>query len=220
MQKHILLLFVLMGATLATACSLGSSQPDPCDDGGSALFHDDFGGEQECGWTLYNQGGTVAAIEEGAFRISSSQPGEIWWSNPGRNYDDVIIIAQARQVSGPNDNAYGVICRYQNEANFYLFLISGDGYYAIGKYQSGSSQITYLTEDGRFQPSDIINQGMATNQIRASCIGDELSLAVNGLPLITVIDPTFVTGDIGVGVSTLQPGTAVVEFDDVLALAP
>ncbi len=220
MRKFIMLLFVFVGASLLAACSLGSSQPDPCNDGGSALFHDDFGGEQECGWAVYNQGGAVAAIEEGAFRISSSQPGQIWWSNPGRNFDDVVIIAQARQLGGPDDNAYGVICRYQNEENFYLFLISGDGFYAIGKYQSGTEQVTYLTQDGRFQPSDVINQGMATNQIRASCIGSELTLAVNGLPLVTVTDPTFVTGDVGMGVSTLQPGTAVVEFDDFLAIAP
>ncbi len=220
MRKFFVLLFALAGTLLLASCSIGGSEPDMCDDGGASLFHDDFSGEQECGWILYNQGGSVAEIEEGAFRISASQPGEIWWSNPGRSYDDVVVITQARQVSGPDDNAYGVICRYQNEENFYLFLISGDGFYAIAKYQSGNEQVVYLTEDGRFQPSDVINQGVATNQIRASCIGNELSLAVNGLPLITVTDPTFVTGDVGVAVSTFQPGTAVVEFDDLLVIAP
>lgn len=219
MRNFIKVLSILVGLFVVSACSIGNRDPDPCNDGGS-LFHDDFSGEQDCGWILYNQGGAVTTIEEGTFRISTSQPGQIWWSNPGRNFDDVVITTQARQVSGPDDNAYGVICRYQNEENFYLFLISGDGYYAIGKYQSGSSQITYLSGDGRFQFSDVINQGVATNQVRASCIGNELSLSVNGLPLVSVTDPTFVTGDLGVGVSTLEPGTAVVEFDDLLVIAP
>lgn len=219
MRKIQLLLIAISGVFLLSACSIGGSTPDPCNEGGS-LFFDDFSGEQECGWALYNQSGAVTAIEEGAFRISTSQPGQIWWSNPGRSYTDVVITTQARQVSGPNDNAYGVICRYQNEDNFYLFLISGDGYYAIGKYQTGSDQIIYLSGDGRFQPSDVINQGAATNQVRASCIGNELSLAVNGLPLVSVVDPTFVTGDIGLGVSTLEPGTAVVEFDQLQVLTP
>jgi hypothetical protein len=219
MRKFFYLLVMMVSTLLLAACSLGGSEPDPCNEGG-ALFFDDFSGEQECGWALYNQSGAVTTIEEGAFRISTSQPGQIWWSNPGRNYNDVVITTQARQVSGPNDNAYGVICRYQNEDNFYLFLISGDGYYAIGKYQTGSDQIIYLSGDGRFQFSDVINQGVATNQIRASCIGSELSLVVNGLLLVSVVDPTFVTGDVGLGVSTLEPGTAVVEFDQMQVLAP
>jgi hypothetical protein len=219
MRKFFLLLSMISSVLLLAACSIGGNDPDSCNEGG-ALFFDDFSGEQECGWALYNQGGAVTSIEEGAFRISTSQPGQIWWSIPGRNFNDVVITTQARQVSGPNDNAYGVVCRYQNEENFYLFLISGDGYYAIGKYQAGSEQILYLSGDGRFQFSDIINQGVATNQVRASCIGNELSLAVNGLPLVTVTDPTFVTGDIGLGVSTLEPGTAVVEFDQIQVLAP
>lgn len=214
-----LLLFLLISSTFLVACTLGNSGPDACD-GEGVVFLDDFSGEQDCGWVLYNRGGTVVQIEDDVLRVSTGQPGQIWWSNPGRNYDDVIITVQARQVSGPNDNAYGVICRYQSVENFYLFLISGDGYYAIGKYQSGDNQITYLSGEGQYQFSDVINQGVATNQIRASCIGNELSLAVNGLPLAAVTDPTFVTGDIGLGVSTFELGTAVVEFDNVRVVAP
>ncbi len=220
MRKPFVLLLVLTAVLLLAACNVGSPEPDPCDDGGAALFHDDFSGEQECGWALYSQGGAVVEIDANVFRISTSQPGQIWWSNPGRDFADVIVTAQARQSSGPDDNAYGVICRYQDEENFYLFLISGDGYFTIGKYESGNPQVTYLTEDGRFQPTDTINQGVATNLIRASCIGDELSLAINGIPVITVTDAAFATGDIGLGVSALQQGTAVVEFDELLAIAP
>lgn len=219
MRKPIILLLLLMGITFLAACNLIEAGPDPCD-GGGTLFQDDFEGDQNCGWLLYTDGGTTVEIEEGVLSISTSQPGEIWWTNPGRNFGDVIITVQARQISGPDDNAYGVICRYQNQENFYLFLISGDGYYAIGKYQTGSEPVTYLSGDGQYQFSEIINQGVATNQIRASCVGNELSLAVNGIPLATVTDPTFVTGDIGVGVSTFQPGTAIVQFDDVRVLAP
>jgi hypothetical protein len=47
-----------------------------------------------------------------------------------------------------------------------------------------------------------------------------LSLTVNGIPLATVTDPTFVTGDIGVGVSAFEVGTAVIEFDNIQVSAP
>ncbi len=213
-----LLLFVIM-TTMLAACTIGSSDENLCDSNGS-LLQDDFSGEQDCGWVQYNQGGTVVTIEEGVLQLSASQPGQVYWTNPGREFSDVIVSAQVRQVSGPDDNAFGAICRYQNEENFYIFLISGDGYYMIGKYESGNTQIQYLTGEGEFVFSEIINQGVATNQFRASCIGETLSLSVNGIPLVSVNDSTFVTGDVGLGASTFELGTAVVQFDDFRVLAP
>jgi hypothetical protein len=212
---------MLLMCFLLAGCSLGGEEADACDSGG-ALFFDDFSGTQDCGWREYNQSGSVAAVntEAGVLELSTSQPGQIWWTNPGRDFDNVIITTTAAQVSGPDNNAYGVICRYQDENNFYIFLISGDGYYAIGKYQTGTPQIIYLTENQEYIPSDAIQKGAATNEIRASCVGNELGLQVNGVPLATVVDPTFVRGDVGAGVSTLDPGTAVIHFDDFRVLAP
>lgn len=217
-MKKILMIGILL--FFLSACLPDDvSGPDPCNEGGT-LLNDDFEGTKNCGWTLYDRSGAAAQISDGVLRLSTSQPGQIWWANASRNMDDMIITVQARQVGGPNDNAYGVICRYQGPENFYVFLVSGDGYYAIGKYQTGSQQITYLTEGGQYIFSNVINQGAAANEIRASCIGSELSLTVNGIPLETVTDPTFVVGDIGVAASTFQPGTAVIQFDDIQVIAP
>lgn len=220
MNKRTWVILTLIWIFLLSSCSgFGGNEADICESGG-ALLQDDFSGTQSCGWAEYNKSGTVVSIEEGVLQVSTSTPGQIFWSNPGRSFDDVIVTVQARQTAGPNDNAYGVICRYQDEANFYLFLISGDGYFMIGKYQTGQATIQYLTESNEFVFSDIINQGIATNQVRASCIGNELSLSVNGIPLATVTDSAFSSGDIGLGVSTFEPGTAVVQFDDLRVLGP
>lgn len=216
---RLLLVGVLVLVMGQVACAGAAEQePDACD-GPGILFADDFSGEQECGWALYSSGGS-ASIDNAAMQINVGQPGQIWWTNPGRDFDDVVITAEARQVDGPNNNAYGLICRYQNEDNFYVFLISGDGYYSIGKYQSSSDTVVYLTPDGQYQPSDAINVGVASNEMRVSCIGNELSMEVNGIPLISVTDPTFVTGDIGLAASTLQPGATIIEFDNVTVTPP
>lgn len=220
MKRAIGLLIFAMLLGLITACLPEEIQgPDPCNEGGT-LLNDDFDETKDCGWVLFNGRGVTEEIGEGVLRISNSSSGELAWTNAGRNFDDVIINVQANQVGGPDDNAYGVICRYQNEENFYVFLISGDGHFAIGKYQSGSPQIQYLSGGGEYVFSDAINQGSSRNDIRASCIGNELSLSANGIPLETVTDPTFVTGDIGLGASTFQPGTAVIEFDSIRVIAP
>ena len=218
-MRNGLSLIFLFGALLLAGCGLVPNQPEACDSSGR-LFSDDFTAGQNCGWILYSRNGvTVEQVNE-TLQISTNQADLFGWSNPQRSFSDLIITAQTRQVSGPDDNAYGVICRYQSEENYYVFLISGDGHYAIGKYQTGSGDIVYLTENGGFVYSEIINQGTATNEIRASCIGNQLSLAVNGTPLVTVTDPTFVTGDIGVGAATFQVGTLVVQFDNVVVVAP
>lgn len=219
MRRLLMLGVVLVLVTGVAACDLVAGEPESCA-GEGYLFVDTFEADRDCGWTTYNRGGADVSIADGDLQISTSQPGQIWWTNPGENLEDVIISVETRQLSGPDDNAFGVICRYQSEDNFYVFLISGDGYYSIGKYQAGSEEVIYLTEDGQFAESDVINQGASTNLIEASCIGDELSLAVNGVSLLTVSDPTFVTGDIGLAASTLQPGTLLVAFDDVRVAQP
>ncbi|MDX1615961.1 MAG: hypothetical protein R3300_16730 [Candidatus Promineifilaceae bacterium] len=206
---------LLLLAVALSACADGPfGGPDACDQD-SALFVDEFDGEQECGWVLYQGSGGSVQIQDGALILESGQPGQIWWTNAGRQFDDVRIATTVRRVSGPEDNAFGIICRYQSKDNFYLFLISSDGFYAIGKYQSGSPQIEYLTGDGEFQFSEAINQGAASNDLIATCQGNELSMAVNGTQLATVTDPTFVTGDIGLGASTFQPGTAIIAFEQI-----
>ncbi|UCC53247.1 MAG: hypothetical protein JSV68_04620 [Anaerolineaceae bacterium] len=222
MPRLIAVLSLIAMMPLLAACDVlpfGDTGPDSCDSV-SAIFEDDFSGEQNCGWLEYNRGGAVAAIDGGSLIISTSNPGEIWWTNPERAFNDVIVEVNTEQLGGPDDNAYGIICRYQDEENFYLFLISGDGYYAIGKYKSGQDRVTYLTEDGQFAKSDQINQGVAVNQLQASCVGNELSLSVNSYPLLTVIDSDFIGGDIGLAVSALQQGTVEVEFDDLRVMVP
>ena len=216
-RAAVLLLLVLVTA-LAAACQPRNA-PDPCA-GETTLFVDTFEGDPDCGWVQYDDSGLVAEVAAGGLQLTTSQPGKISWTNPGRSFSDVIIEARSRQVSGPNDNAYGVICRYVDRENFYVFLISGDGFYAIGKYATGRSQIQYLTGNGEYVYSDAINQGNATNDIRVTCAGSDLSLAVNGFDLDTVTDDSFDTGDIGLGASTLDPGTAVILFDNVRVSAP
>jgi hypothetical protein len=45
-----------------------------------------------------------------------------------------------------------------------------------------------------FESSLAVNQGAATNHIRADCIGDTLTLYVNGTQVYLVTDSTFGSG--------------------------
>jgi len=161
--KKIDRLFVIFSLILvlaiASACSsIESEDPETCNEGG-AIFSDDFQGEADCGWQLYSGRGVDEAIQDGVLRIETSQPGLIGWTLAGQEVDDVVIATRAQQIGGPDDNAYGIICRYQN----------------------GREGIEYLTGEGMYAPSDIINKGQSINDLQASCIGNQLSFAVNGV---------------------------------------
>ena len=183
---------------------------------GGVLFKDDFSdpgsgwmqGEDEYGKTEYF---------DGSFRIlvNADVTGKI--SIPRLFFKDVIIEVDATKVAGADDNDFGVICRYQDENNFYFFEISSDGYYSIGKYKENQLELIGMQQ---MQTSDAIRQGQATNRIRATCIGSLLSLSVNGQKLIEVEDIDFPSGDVGLMAGTFEtPGTDIL-FDNFTVIKP
>ncbi len=208
--RLLLLLVFVLG--LGAACS---SEADNCT-APAVMFSDDFDEDVRCGWAEFD-GSDAAEIANGVMTISVGTNGQIAWTNPHKSFTDGEIQVVTRQISGSSNNAYGAICRYVDDQNFYIFLISGDGYYAIGKYQSGFSQVQYLTgtDPNFFVPSDSINQGVAANQLRVRCVGNQLSLYVNGDLLQTVEDSTFIEGDIGLVAGAFEDGRVVIEFDNV-----
>jgi hypothetical protein len=192
----------------------------PCRESG-LVFRDDFSTD-DCGWATFDSGSERAAITNGALLLTTSTSGFMAWSNPGLALENVDFTVQSRMLSGPNDNAYGAICRYQDQDNFLLFLISADGYYAVGRYRSGSSQIEYLTGEPphHYQRSDHINRGAATNLLRVRCVDDRLAFYVNGFLLTELVDSDPRAGDIGVASSAFESGMLLVEFDDVQVVLP
>jgi hypothetical protein len=98
------------------------------------------------------------------------------------------------KVDGPDNNHFGVICRFQDIKNYYLFLISSDGYYGIARVKNGE---TVLLKNDHLVFDEIVQRGYVINHLQANCVGNQLSLMVNNHLLITVRDDTFVKGDIG-----------------------
>jgi len=65
-----------------------------------------------------------------------------------------------------------------------------------------------------------INQGSRSNNIRADCVGNSLSLYVNGTMLVRVTDDTFSSGHVGLGAGALdKPGTDI-RFTDFAVYVP
>lgn len=170
------------------------SQETPTKEPGTLLFSDDFSNPPG-GWGTWKRGGATVDYYNGGLRILVAQDQFDFWSVAGQKFADASIEVDATKNSGPDNNDFGIVCRYQNKDNFYLLVASSDGYYGIAKMAAG--QYSMIGAD-QLQYSSIVAHGRATNHLRADCIGSTLVLFFNGEKLIEAQDHDFTSGDVGV----------------------
>jgi hypothetical protein len=185
--------------------------------GTKVLFKDDFS-TTTAGWSTQRDQFSVIDYDNGGFRFWVNQPNFDYWSVPGLRFTDVSIEVDAKKLGGPDDNDFGVICRYKDQDNFYGFLISSDGYYGISKRKNGDHSI--IGGHG-MKPSLAIHTGTGvSNHIRADCVGSKLTLYVNSEKLAEETDADYSVGDVGLLVGSFdQPGIDLI-FDNFFVRKP
>ena len=196
-----------------TEISSGSDQVSTLvsSDKTDGLFADDFS-TTDSGWKTANFiEGSTEYFNDG-FRIKLNRSQYLLWSTAGRDFENVRLKVQATLIGGGEDNAFGLICRYLDSNNFYAFVISSDGYYAIRKRVQGGF-LTVIGSEG-YQFSDRINLGTTENQLRAECSGNRLRFYVNGVLLAEAVDSELSHGDVGVIAGTFSADTTQVFFDN------
>ena len=138
------------------------------------------------------------------------------WSQRDGDFADIVIEADATQVSDYDHNAYGLACRLDpgNRGRGYFFLISGDGYASI-RWSNGRS----LEPIVRAAPSQHIRRGATRNRLRVVCVDDYLALWVNGEFVTDARDRRAARGAVGLaGLMNYEGKRLAVEFDDVKIL--
>jgi hypothetical protein len=109
-----------------------------------------------------------------------------------------------------------VICSFFNGGNYYIFAISPDGWYGIGRKLT--SQLSWITE-GR-DTNNVIRTGNGSNTIRGDCNQGTLTLWVNGVKLATAKDSSFFSGSAGLGVGNRKGPLAEVVFEEYFVYVP
>jgi hypothetical protein len=207
-----ILLATLALAGLSLACNLQS----PPAVSGDVLFQDDFTRTMS-GWDRYKDDLYSADYATGGYRIQVFAPQTDAWANPGLNLTDVRIEFDATKQAGPDNNSFGVLCRYQDTHDFYFFLISSDGYTGIGISIDGRRVL--LSGDTMY-PSGAVLLGDATNHIRADCIGSQLALYVNGILVAQAQSSQWGSGDVGLTAGSYdEPGVDIL-FSNFSVIQP
>jgi hypothetical protein len=196
-------------------------------------------------WSL-SQGRNLTQIENGMLRISVVTPQTRLWADALPTFGDFDLRVQTAAVSGPTDNAYGVIFRFRDPDNYYLFQVSSDGFYRVARVLNGDLReiSTWIRSD--MAENGLVNAGFgSTNHLRVVARGDRFRFYINGVlaqlcipndsaaqstyRLGTCIegsmqdemlDRSFAVGRIGVMVETRAEAEVVAEFDNVMVLGP
>lgn len=199
---------------LLSACSPAAPPVLPAAGPGETLYQEEFD-DNTSGWDRISNENGIMDYDGGGYRMLVQQPGYNLWSTPEKNFGDVRVEADVLRLNGPDENRMGLICRYQN-GDYYFFIISNDGYYALGKFIGG--QVLLLGQSA-MQPTELI-QRQAVNHLRADCVGDTLTFYVNYNQVASVQDTDFANGDVGlVAGAFTKPGVDVL-FDHFTVLQP
>lgn len=178
---------------------------------GDVLLREDF--SDRFAWDSYSnaQQRIDFGIVDGVYRARAADETMMWALN-ATLHDDVVIEAEATQVSHFRDNAYGLMCRASptNNGNGYYFLISGDGQFTIRR--GSADQIRAIIP---WRASRTIRQDKGINRIRIVCIGDYLALYVNDEFVAEVRDDRFRSGYAGLSAAVTKGGEVDIEFDDL-----
>jgi hypothetical protein len=186
---------------------------------GMTYYHDDFSNPAS-GWDQVNAADGATEYADGQYRLYSALPNYLLWANPQKVFpEDVVIDVRATKKNGPDNNAFGILCRYQDARNYYALAITSDGQAGIAKVQNG--QGPSLISGAHMEPAKGIEKGNSVNLLRAECVGNNLMLYANGVLVATATDNTFLSSsDAGLWLESYDdPGTEIF-FNDFTVRHP
>lgn len=158
------------------------------------------------------------AVVDGRYQIDhmAARSSSFVWGAGGEAVENAIIEVDVEQLSAEKDNLYGVACRLaadeRGDTSGYALLLSGDGHYGIAEIRSQS--LSFLLE---WHQSDVIEQGAASNTIRAVCVDDYLAVYANGKFLGEITDDTYRrAGQVGLLAGVTAEADVSVAFDNLV----
>ena len=213
-RRHPALWGVLLFALLLFACSPSAVPTSPPANPGDILYQEEFE-DNQTGWDRISNDNGIMDYDSGGYRMLVQSPEYNLWSTPEKNYGDTRVEVDVFRLNGPAENRMGLMCRYQH-GDYYFFIISNDGFYAIGKFIGGQTLLLGQTE---MQATETIQQD-AVNHLRADCIGNTLTFYINYTEVASVQDSDFPNGDVGLVTGAFSEAGVDALYDHFMVIQP
>ncbi|GAB5490447.1 MAG: hypothetical protein Phog2KO_06620 [Phototrophicaceae bacterium] len=171
----------------------------------------DFSDEDD--WEFYEEDTRFVMVDDGVYVAQAEDNATIWGQNT-EPFEDGLIEVVATQDGGADNNAFGVMCRANEDNNLegYHFWIASDGFAAIFLYEDNDDGYTALVD---WFEADVINLH-TENILHVVCVGEYLAFYVNGELIAEVEDDTYDEGVTGLSLSNIEDGEySRALFDDL-----
>jgi hypothetical protein len=196
----------------ATSEPLTTRTPRPANgtEAGPTLYSDNFDDEQSSDFTAETNESAVYKFADGAYQITVTKPKLLSWATMKGDYGDASISVDAN-IDGPTASAAGLIFHYQDDKNFYIYSIDGEGRYELDVYKD-DEPITLIdwTESSAIKPVG------EPNTLRVETSGDTIRLYVNDELLDELSDSTIANGKAALVVNTFEDPNVTVTFDNLV----
>ena len=178
--------------------------------------------EEPADWSYFVQSGNEKDVnfyvDNGRMNVEiNAKETYIYFTYDAYTYDNVAISTVVEN-RGVNSQAVTLVCRMSDAEGWYEVNIQNDGMYFISVFDARSKGYNMLTSGG----SNAIRQGKDINEYGLECVGNELTVYINGKKVTTFKDNTYKLreGVVGISVSSFDVFPVVVEFDSVTISEP
>jgi hypothetical protein len=202
----------------AGSFTVGQAQPDA----GRLIQSDDFL-DPKSGWTVQKTGSNSADYVDGQFVVSLGQDMQSWSSMSGKRFSDGIAEIEATPMLDTQElitqladgfqhfGWYGLVARFQDSNNFYLFVVQPTGKYAILLDKNNSMQ---RVKDWTQVVQDVYPFGMVkTIRLRMLAQGPMLRFYINDRLVDVLPDAVWTDGLAGAVASAEKDRSMKVAFD-------
>jgi serine/threonine-protein kinase len=139
----------------------------------------------------------------------------VWWSIPDTDsVSDLYVAVDAQLIDGVSNAQYGLVFRRTAGKDYYLILVSDNGYYEFVKVVDEWTPLTEWTETTAVQPGGV-------NRLEVVAKGSQFTFYINGEYVAEFSDDELDSGKPALVVGLSEAGdSSVVEFDDFELRAP
>ena len=123
---------------------------------------------------------------------------------------DFILEIEAAPLSGPDFNGYGLVYRAQDATHYIVFAVGSDGYYGVLRVTEEEEEIPLVD----WQQFPHVHRGRQSNRLRVACAGPTCHFTINDEYATTLVDDTWLAGDVGLWVRGFGEESVTVQFQD------
>ena len=196
----------------------GRNTPDTSETGktpqeGQVILNDDFSSPK---WGISTDTNSSVKYTNEALQMVVYAKNYFVWSMPNdTDYENIHIDVTAISNNTDPTTAFGIMCHQQasNDA-FYYFAVTPAGQYAIAKASSAQHDVI-LSDNGKFENSDLVKANAASYRIGADCGNGTLTLYVDDQQIASVSDGSYTKGGVALFTWSGEEATNTdVSFDD------